>query len=128
MGTQTSYLTSSGSMLSGIPASVSYYENFGKRITGVLTKIVHEEAKRYEASVRNKARASWGDLADHIQVTVGPDLRLIFSIEEGFEDMATELEYGTPNTSPSAVLRMAAIDANNELSSTITNRVAKEMS
>lgn len=128
MGTHQLSLSSSGSFIAGSPALVNYFESYGARYMQALRKAVEAAAREYEQKTRSRARATWGELADHITVTANPDFTLSFAIEEGYEDLATEKEYGSLSEAPAAVLRMAAINANNELASRIQADVDRYMS
>jgi hypothetical protein len=74
-----------------------------------LPDFIEKVSREFQESVRKKARASWGDVADTIFVAYDDSTGLlrIFSLDP----RARDLEYGTPQVPPRPVLRNAASTA-----------------
>lgn len=88
-----------------VPSSLSYLFEVNKR----LPRIIERVSKEFEEQIRSEARATWGEVANTIQVVYDPNDESIhvFSLHPD----ANILEYGGPESPPQPVLRRAAYDA-----------------
>lgn len=96
---------SSKAAIYGIPAAVASIIWATKNLSDFIEAV----SKEFQADIRKKARATWGEVADTISVIYDSDtssLR-IFSLDP----RARELEYGTLSTPPRPILRNAANSA-----------------
>lgn len=117
MRTYTTPSSSSSSIISGTPVSVAKFDNYQDKVRSALQEAATRAAQDLERRIQSQARQSWGEVADSIKVTVTPDLSLAISVDEEFADVAHDLEYGAPGVAPTGVLRMAAVDAPNNIKS-----------
>ena len=88
-----------------------------------IDSIIDEAVKEYRKLIVEEARIQWGDLADTIMVSFNKD-----TMEVTVYSSATDshyLEYGTPEITPSPVIRMAAINAQQNLVPLIKKRLSK---
>lgn len=88
-----------------VPSSLSYLFELNKK----LPKIIERVSREFEAQIQSEARATWGDVANTIQVVYSPNDESIhvFSLHPD----ANRLEYGGPESPPQPVLRRAAYSA-----------------
>lgn len=118
----------SGSFISGTPLAAKVYKNYSENFTDIIFGTIQEVAKEFEKEVKEQARSSWGDLADSIRVRVNPQtLTLDFEVVGPDAPDAEMLEYGTLQQSPRAVLRNAAVEANQKLPLIIEKRIAEKV-
>jgi hypothetical protein len=120
MWTQRTPSNGSGSIISGVPKVAVEFAGLEERVLNALQAAAQDAATRYELHLQSKARESWGDTAAGISVNVGDDLVMTIGVVDEVAEEAQLLEYGTPDKAPAAVLRMAAVEANNKLSPMIT--------
>lgn len=127
MRTYTTPSSNSSSIISGIPASVAKFANYQDTLRSALEAAVTKAAQDFERQIQSKARSSWGELAGAIKVTVAPDLTLHIGVDESVADEVHELEYGGPGSTPTGVLRMAAVDAPNSLKQRLQHLLDEEL-
>lgn len=115
---------SRGSIISGTPVSVNYFEKYIQNFMNTFALIAMEEAMKLEKKIREDGRHIWGDLADSLQVTYDPRA-MEFQIGVPDENMAeaTALEYGTPTQAPRALMRMAASELAQTASADMRRRI-----
>ena len=111
----------SGSIISGNPSFASLFEFYDNNYISMLTSAMDQVLSEFERDVRNKARATWGDLADSISIEFNPST---FEVTYSASPEAEALEYGSVGQSPTAVLRNAAIAASQELPYRIAARMS----
>ena len=116
--------SSSGSATSLLPGNMQFLVEYSRHYKELLTSALNQALRDYEKEVRAKARATWGDLADTISISFDPATGDI-TFEAAPE--AAALEYGTPDQAPSAVLRMASVDATHGLPMRVDAIMSKGM-
>jgi len=123
MGTHNS--TSSSSIISGVPQVVSFYEDFGNKTIAAFREALEDAAKKYQAQVREQSATMWGSFANNIKVTSNDhDLSLSLGVPPEHSEKAHALEYGVV---PQPALRMAALNAHNELATEINAGVTRRL-
>lgn len=121
MGSFSTTSKSSGSFISGTPFSVKTFDFYDQNYISLLTNAMDEVLTEYQKSVRTKARAAWGDLADTITISFNPHT---FEVEFTAAPEAHNLEYGDESHSPSAILRNAATEASQQLPARIMAKIS----
>lgn len=124
----TSASARSGSIISGSPAVATVYERFSQNHLAILYAAIGEALFTFEKKVKQQANHQWGDLADDIRIRLDPKtLTISFDVVGPNADQAEELEYGTSGQSPRAVLRVAAVQATQDLPRMIEQNILKRM-
>jgi hypothetical protein len=125
--TSTSSPTS-GSIISGVPAVVTFYQQYSKRFPEALEGALHKVLSEYEKQVRDNARSLWGDVSNGITISFDPATASIaFDVTPEYADQAETLEFGSPDESPRAIMRMAAVEANQTLPLKLEQELARRL-
>ena len=112
----------SGSLISGVPTVVAFYEDYIENIDKHVERAVAKAIPKYERKLRKLARKKgWGrDSRRSLSVTYGPeDVEL--SIHGDFNQ-----EYGTGLEPPRPVIRSAMADID-ELERMVNKQIAKDL-
>lgn len=114
-------VSGSGSLISGTPAVVAFYEEYIENIDKYVSRAIERALPKYERALRKQARKKgWGKEAKSLAVTYDPDTMELM-IQGNFDK-----EYGTGVESPLPVVRSAIANID-DLERMVNKQIAKDL-
>lgn len=111
----------SGSILSGTPTIVAFYEDYINNIDKHVNRAIDKAIPRYERKLRKQARRKgWGSAAESLTITYDAD-NMELAIQGDFNK-----EYGTGVQPPLPVVRSAVADLDG-LERMVNKQIAKDL-
>lgn len=111
----------SGSLISGTPTIVAFYEDYINNIDKHVNRAIDKAIPRYERKLRKLARRKgWGSAAQSLTVTYDAD-NMELAIQGDFNK-----EYGTGIEPPLPVVRSAITDLDG-LERMVNKQIAKDL-
>lgn len=111
----------SGSLISGVPTVVAFYEDYIENIDKYVGRAIERAIPRYQSKLRKQARRKgWGKEAQSLAVTYNPQ-SMELAIQGDFNK-----EYGTGVDPALPVVRSAVANVD-ELERMVNKQIAKDL-